>query len=259
MMDKMAQIRSEKINPGEIGIWWLGQAGYIIKTHRRIICIDPYLSDSGRKISEDFARMVPPPLLPEELICDLFLCTHNHSDHADPETIGRIKNKDSIIFVGPRTVCDTFLNTGIKVDNIVQIDTGKEKEVSGVRIRATFCIPNEVTVLDSVGFIIFLEDNINLYFTGDTAYTDLLGYVANHRIDIMFTCINGKFGNMSIDNSVNLVETIKPKVVIPNHYGMFAINDVDPDKFKQKVKGDGCVILNLGNMYLYRKDGNYGK
>ena len=248
----MEEIQTKKIGTGEIGIWWLGQAGYIIKSRNKIICIDPYLSDSGRQIGEGFVRMVPVPIEPEELVCDLFLCTHNHSDHTDPETIKRFKNKESTIFVGPRKACETFLKEGVSPAKIVRLDVGEEKEVSEIKITGTFCVPNEETVLDSEGFILSLKDEISLYFTGDTAYTKLLGYLTKYRIDIMFTCINGKLGNMGVEDSIRLTETIKPKIVVPNHYGMFAANNADPNEFKNKGPELNCQILNIGEIYLYQ-------
>jgi len=252
-MKKISQVLGQKIDPGEIAVRWLGQAGYLVKSRDKIICIDPYLSDSARKLSKDLTRMTPPPILSEELKCDLFLTTHNHLDHLDPDTIQRLKDKDKIIFIGPRTCRKTFLELKIKEENIIQIDIGEEKEICGIKIKGTFCIPNEESVLDSEGFIINLEDDIRLYFTGDTAYTDFLQYIAPYRIDIMFVCINGKYGNMNIVQAIKLANFIKPNVVIPSHYGMFAINDADPCEFKRKAEGLNCQILNLGEMYKYRK------
>ncbi|PIP16527.1 MAG: hypothetical protein COX46_01680, partial [bacterium (Candidatus Ratteibacteria) CG23_combo_of_CG06-09_8_20_14_all_48_7] len=180
--------------------------------------------------------------------------THNHLDHADPVTIKGIRNKDAITFIGPRTTFETFLQSGVKKNSFVRLDVGEEKEFSGIKIKGTFCIPNEEAVLDSEGFILFLDNNINLYFTGDTDYTRFLEYVADYQIDIMFTCINGKYGNMNINDSIKLVEKIKPKIVVPNHYGMFACNDADPYEFKSKAPHLNSLILNLGEPYLYRKD-----
>jgi len=36
-MNKMAQIREQKIGTNEVGIWWIGQAGYIVKTSKKLI------------------------------------------------------------------------------------------------------------------------------------------------------------------------------------------------------------------------------
>src|SRR5437588_12604338 len=47
---------------------------------------------------------------PEELDVDHFLCTHSHYDHADPETIGRLRKQAVQTFVGPGLACESFCN-----------------------------------------------------------------------------------------------------------------------------------------------------
>ena len=68
-------------------ITWLGQAGLLFESDEIRIMIDPYLSDSVRKIEPKKFRRVP---VPEELFKiepDIMIFTHNHLDHYDPETV----------------------------------------------------------------------------------------------------------------------------------------------------------------------------
>ena len=72
-------------------ITWLGQGGYMLCDGTTALCIDPYLSDSVFKNSGK-ARLVAPPIKPEELECDVMICTHNHLDHVDPDTISVMRS-----------------------------------------------------------------------------------------------------------------------------------------------------------------------
>ena len=77
---------------------------------------------------------------------------------------------------------------------------------------------------------------------------------------MMLVCINGKMGNMDIDEAVKLTRCLRPKVVIPNHYGMFADNTADPFQFRARLLSTGaestCVILKIGEKYVYiRQEG----
>ena len=64
----------------------LGQSGYILKTESSEIIIDPYLSDSVNRVAGR-PRLLPIPLKPEEIFCDAVICTHDHLDHLDPDTV----------------------------------------------------------------------------------------------------------------------------------------------------------------------------
>ena len=42
----MENVKSAKVSPSEVAIWWIGQAGYIIKTSEdKVIFIDAFLSE----------------------------------------------------------------------------------------------------------------------------------------------------------------------------------------------------------------------
>jgi len=48
---------------------------------------------------------------------------------------------------------------------------------------------------------------------------------------------------MDIDDAVRAVEFIKPKKVIPMHYGTFPVIEADPEEFKSKVGSLAEVVI----------------
>ena len=63
-----------------VGVWWLGQAGFVLRGAAATVVIDPFVTDFG-----SFGRLYDPPLEPEDLDkVDLLLGTHDHADHIDP-------------------------------------------------------------------------------------------------------------------------------------------------------------------------------
>jgi L-ascorbate 6-phosphate lactonase len=201
--------------------------------------------------------MVPPPLEPEEIECDLYMCTHNHGDHTDLKSIPRITKKNDIMFVGPRNVIKSLLKLGISREKICEVNVGDLLELESIKIRGTFCIPTDDTVLDSEGFLLQTEDGVTIYHTGDTGFHEFLFYLSKYPIDIMMVCINGGMGNMNIEEAVRLTRLLRPRVVIPNHYGMFAHNTDDPVRFRVRLAGTGaeapCEILKMGEKYVYTR------
>lgn len=51
------------------------------------------------------------------------------------------------------------------------------------------------------------------------------------RCDLAFVTINGKGGNMSVADAVELVGRLRPRLANPMHYGMFAEGAEDPNRF----------------------------
>jgi len=242
------EVRSTKIASDQVAIWWIGQAGYIIKTPKgKVLIIDAYLSGGN-------IRMMHPPILPEDIKCDLYICTHNHSDHADLNTIQAIPADQVKTYVGPKNVVATLKKLGVK-EPIHEVNVGDYVDVDGLHLRGTFCIPTDDTVLDSEGFIITTENGVNIYHSGDTGYHDFLYYLSKHPMDVMLVCINGGMGNMGIDEAVKLTRLLNPKVVVPNHYGMFEANTADPTLFKTRLQATSaepsCQILKVGEKYTY--------
>jgi len=69
-----------------VAVWWLGQAGFVLRGAAATVVIDPFVTDFG-----SFGRLYEPPLEPEDLDkVDLLLGTHDHADHIDPLGFPRI-------------------------------------------------------------------------------------------------------------------------------------------------------------------------
>jgi L-ascorbate 6-phosphate lactonase len=72
--------------------------------------------------------------------------------------------------------------------------------------------------------------------TGDTDYSTLLEYVGKLEPDLMITCINGGFNNLSHWEAAEVARAIKPAIAIPCHYDMFPDNSVDPAQFRASLR-----------------------
>ena len=222
-------------------ICFLGQSGYIIKTKKAEIVIDPYLSDSVNRVAGR-PRLLPIPIKPSEIYCDAVVCTHDHLDHLDPETISDINNDQ--LFITTKEGKEKILSLG--KHNVKSLSLGESLTIGDVDITAVFA---DHTV-EAFGLIVNAE-NKTLYFSGDTLYNEKLFDVADYKPDIAFICINGKLGNMNVDEALTVAKKIDAKVNIPNHYDMFASNSENPNLFTSKLKNG--FIMEFGKMYELEK------
>ena len=205
-------------------IKWLGQSGYILQDEKSAVCIDPYLSDSVEAVT-GAKRMIPAPVLPENLCADAVICTHNHLDHLDPGSIQKM-DKERTVFLAPSD-CEAQLR-GLGVLKYTPFDTGATIKIGGIEVSAAYA----KHTIPAIGVLIGV-DGYGLYFTGDTLYDSELEKV---KCDILFVCINGRLGNMSVEEAVKLTKKIQPKIGVPNHYGMFLDNTEDPMKYAKHIQ-----------------------
>jgi len=236
-MGLMEDIRACPVPSRAVAMWWLGQNGFIFKSHEgTLVSVDLYLTNSCAAAyagsGVNLERRVPVLIPPEEVNVDLYACTHNHLDHTDPETIARLRHRDTALFVGPHPTCGVYREKGIETGRIVPAWPDGEIELGDVTLRGTFALPTDTSDLNHMGFLVQCGHAPAIYVTGDTDYSDLLFAAARHSPGAMITCINGGFNNLSHWEAAQLAAQIKPRVAIPCHYDMFPDNAVDPGQFR---------------------------
>ena len=207
-------------------IRWIGQSGYLLSDGETEICIDPYLSNVVDRVAGR-GRMVEAPFAPDELTSDVIVCTHDHLDHVDIDAIPRM-HKARMRFLAPTHAHKTLASCGVAQP--LPFDEGAVYDVGAFRLSAVFAdhsVPAVGVIVEHGGY--------TLYFSGDTEYHERLTALAERKIDVMFICINGKLGNMNVDEAVRLTEILAPRVGVPTHYGMFESNTEDPEKYLSRV------------------------
>jgi len=254
----MKQIQAHRVSRGFATIWWLGQAGFIIKSPGgKIVALDPYLSNSCKAIGDQHGfrmdRQVPSPIAGRDLVgVDLYLITHSHQDHLDPETIGPYRKAGGRgTFVAPAEALDRLHSLRVSPEETLMIWPNKSISVGDITVRATFAIPFSEDDLTHVGYLVFIKNGPTLYFTGDTAYHEVLAdSVASHKPDFMATVINSAFRNMGPAEAAMLARRLGVKVVIPCHHDLFLDNCQPPQMLHTNLKlqgvGDTYRLLEQG-------------
>ncbi len=238
--DLLDSIAAANPRPGELVFWWLGQHSVILRMGAARVFIDPYLKPSER-------RRKPPLLAPAQGTgFDLVLCTHDHSDHLDPEAIPGLAATSEAVFITSPSARERMLSLGVPEQRWVGLDPGQAATVAGVTVTAVKACHEFFDVTPDghypyLGFV--LESNgVRAYHCGDTVWWE--GLQADLRallpLDVAFVCINGRdaeryrrncLGNMSFAEAADLVGPLPVGLAVPTHFDMFANNSEDPLKF----------------------------
>ncbi|MDD3368196.1 MAG: MBL fold metallo-hydrolase [Lachnospiraceae bacterium] len=227
---------------GELALFWLGQAGFLIKNSKdELLAIDPYLSNAVERIC-GLKRMMMPVMEQEELNPDYLVISHHDEDHLDMDIIPDVlKRNPATILYGPATVCNKCKEANILKDQVCQFDKGCQYDLGGYKIEAVFADHGDHAP-DAIGMLIETEGHM-LYFSGDTSFqVDRMAYAAQKDIDILVIPINGEYGNMNSTEGVELVNLVKPKLVIPSHFWTFIRHGSNPYLFDREMRIEASSV-----------------
>ena len=202
-----------------VKITWLGHASFKI-SNGKTLYIDPYEIKTEGK-------------------ADILLLSHSHSDHLNIDDIKKVVNNNTSI-VADIQCADVVKKIDVK--EIIIVKPGEKINVNGTKIEtiaaySTNKINSDTNKLfhpkedNGVGFIITI-DNIKIYYAGDT---DVIQEMNNIQTDIALLPVSGTYV-MTAEEAVEAVRIIKPKIVVPMHYGKIVGNEKDAERFKQLVK-----------------------
>jgi len=244
------------VGQGEFILNWIGQAGYVIKTAEdTIVCIDPYYSNSVERYDgRPSRRMWYNRFKIENFHPDLVLCSHDHLDHTDPETLPLIYAFSDAQFYGPPSSYQHMKNMKMSEDRIQESNLNNSYKFKDIEFKTVFANHTK----DSMGFIFEIND-ITLYFTGDTSLDSKLYEYKNNNIDIMISCINGKYNNLNVKEAAKLAKQLEVKLVIPMHYGLVTDNTVNVNTFIDHFNKENIdhLVMDVEKNYYISKKENY--
>lgn len=235
-------VRATSPRDGECALWWLGQAGFIIKLGTTVIGIDMFLSPHPR-------RQIPALLAPADLAdTDLVLGTHDHTDHIDRKVWPAIaRSAPAAQFIVPGFVLPGLAKElRIPLRRFIGLDDGTCAAARGVRVTGVAAAHEFLDRDPATGRCPYLgyvieADGFRLYHAGDSCvYEGLQTQLSRWSLDLALLPINGRdavrlasncIGNMTYQEAADLAGALAPGMTIPLHYDMFASNSENPQLF----------------------------
>lgn len=205
-------------------IIWLGQAGFLFKNEEITIVVDPYLSDSCRKVNPTLVRRFPADESFLKITPDVIILTHVHLDHTDPETLDHyLKDKEGVTVLASENAFGKVRAYGGR-NNFVMFNEGTEFTYKNITFKAVYACHSD----DKAIGVIFNDGKTTYYITGDTLYNRRVFESLPERADIVFLPINGRGNNMNIADACRFVDRIGAKKAVACHFGLF--DDIDAEK-----------------------------
>ncbi|MBR0146647.1 MAG: MBL fold metallo-hydrolase [Eubacterium sp.] len=176
---------------------------------------------------------------------DLILITHDHVDHFSPDDIMRVACEKTVLVV-PETMADKAKTVEHMVQEIHTVKPGEEYTINDFRFEtvAAYNIgkPFHPKSAGWVGYVLMIGGQ-RIYIAGDT---DETAEALNVVCDIALVPIGGVY-TMDAREAARLVNHIRPKVVIPTHYGSIVGKRTDAEIFRDSV--DSPIRVEVKMLY----------
>jgi len=164
---------------------------------------------------------------------DYIFITHSHYDHYSEEDIKKVRKKETKIII-TSDLKEKVKELGFENSNIIIVTPNEKYIIDTLKIETIPAYNNEKQFHPKsnnwVGYIIEINGE-KYYIAGDTDITE-----ENKKIkcDVALLPIGGTF-TMNYEEAAELANIIKPKIVIPIHYGSIVGNKSDAEKFKKLI------------------------
>ena len=168
---------------------------------------------------------------------DIVFITHPHFDHFSPADIARVC-KPETVFIAPESMAAELKAAGITEP--VLMKPGESKTISGIAVETVpaYNISKQFHPKQNgwLGYIVTVGGK-RIYAAGDT---DATKEAAAVQCDIALIPIGGTY-TMNPAEAAELVNRMRPQIVIPIHYGTIVGNPGDGAAFA-KVVAPGITV-----------------
>jgi len=222
---------------------WYGHDAFLIEGPPRVL-IDPFFS-ANPLVGADLIKQVD---------CDLIVLTHGHQDHLG-DTVAIGKRTDATVYAVHEVATWVRESGGLSAEGMNTGGTLEMKDKKGRAARVTM-VPahHSCSIMEpdgnfkpggvSVGVIVEARDK-TVYHLGDTGLLRDFKPIGEYwDIDAALIPIGDRF-TMGARSAAIAAGWIRPRMVIPMHYGTFPIIETDPMAFAHAVQEEHNIPVEV--------------
>ena len=219
---------------------WLGHATVLIQTTGgKFVLIDPFLKDNP----------ATPSKMKNLKSVDVMLITHGHGDHIGDAVEIAQKHKPKV--VGIYELCAWLQKKG--VENTTPMNKGGSQMVGDVRVTMVHALHSSglddggqtVYAGEPCGYVIEFENGLKIYHAGDTSvFGDMHLIHELYHPDLALLPIGDHY-TMSPHEAAYACQLLRPKAVVPIHWGTWPLLTGKPTDLKKQVEGMGIEVIEM--------------
>lgn len=224
-----------------IEVTWLGHAAFRIRTPEGLVAlVDPWVT--GNPMCPEAEKNVKK--------VDVMLCTHGHFDHIGDAV--EIANKHNPQVVGVFELCTWMGKKGVK--RIAPMNLGGTQEVGGIKVtmvradHSCGITDGDQIVYGGVacGYVMEFSNGVKIYHAGDTnVFGDMELIHELYAPEIVMLPVGDHF-TMGPREAAYACKLLKPKTVIPMHFGTFPALTGTPAALRKLVPAVEVAELKPG-------------
>jgi L-ascorbate metabolism protein UlaG (beta-lactamase superfamily) len=196
-----------------------------------------WLGHACFKISNKLKIYIDPFDLKDEEKADLIFITHEHYDHCSLADIKKIAKDDTLVIITEDCIAK------LRDFKTFPVLPGKSYEAKGIKFLTVpaynLSKAFHTRASNWVGYVIEFE-GIKIYHAGDTDFVPETKELKG--IDIALMPVGGTY-TMNAEEAAKAVNSFKPKIAVPMHFGKIVGSERDAERFKDLVEGAEVKIL----------------